>query len=169
MFIKISEKEWVNLNNCRLVLIHGSEDNWNIGLHYENEKHKLSGFKSEDEAREVLDEIWNAYREGNHLWEPDPNKILNVKVNGKWLSGDVAIETFINALYEMDIEKVKGLEWTVNSIPLVSTEKHPYRAQRKVDKYYIVSGHNTISKKKILDKIADKLGIEMLVTVNPRK
>ena len=168
MFIKINDREFVNLNSCRAVKIAGSGDSWYIGFHYDREnKHRLSGYKSKKEASEVLDEIWDAYRKKEHLWEPHPNNLLNARLNGKWIAENAAIETFLEVLKEIGIEQVKALELIVNCIPLVSTKEDPERAQRKVGDYYIVSGHNTMTKKKILDEIADKLGIEMLVIANP--
>ena len=50
--------------------------------------------------------------------------------------------------------------------------KYTDKAQRKVETetgtFYVVSGTNTVTKKKILDNIADRLKLDMVVFANPR-
>lgn len=173
MFIKISEKEWVNLHTCRLVLIHGSEDNWNIGLHYEREKHKLSGFKSEDEAREVLDEIWEAYREGKPYFEPDPREKLNVRLGDKWYGEEKPIDTYIEVIQRLGLEKIekRQLIFKDKSIPkhegslIVTKDEVPGADQKQSGEYYILSLHYPTTMKETLEYIASELGVEIKVTI----
>ena len=131
--------------------------------------YNIASFNTEDEATEVLDDLWNAYRSGQRVWEREPQKILNVKVNDKWISKNQAIDTFIDVIAEFGFEKVEQLDIHVNTIPLISKVNDPHRAQRLAGQYYIVSGTNTLKKKDLLEEIAEQLGIENIeVTANPK-
>ena len=73
-------------------------------------------------------------------------------VDGRWISEDTAIDTFIEVIKELGIEKVKKLDLPVNGIPLITDCDYDGKAQRKVETdtgtyYYVVSGTNTITKK----------------------
>ena len=89
-------------------------------------------------------------------------------MNDKWIAKDQAIDTFIDVLWELGIEDVMSLDLPVNRIPLISKVKDPNRAQREGGGYYIVSGTNTLRKRNLLEEIADKLGVNIEVTANPR-
>ena len=173
MFIKISEKQWVNLPACRLVLIHGSGDNWNIGLHYESEKHKLSGFKSEDEAREVLDEIWEAYREGKPYFEPDPREKFNVRIGDKWNTEKERKFIYIQAIERLGLEEIhkRGLIFkdkyveTNEGALIVTKDKDPKLIQWQSGEYYILLLERKTTMKETLEYIAAELGVEIKVTI----
>ena len=82
------------------------------------------------------------------------NNLLAVKMaDERWISEDTAIDTFIEVIKALGIDKVKNLGLSVNGIPLVADCDYSDKAQRKVETetetYYIVSGSNTITKKKI--------------------
>ena len=101
------------------------------------------------------------------------NNLLAVEMaDGRWISEDTAIDTFIEVIKELGMEGVKNLNLFVNGIPLVSDCDYPDKAQREVETetetYHIVSGTNTVTKKKILDEIADSLNVDMTVFANPR-
>ncbi len=101
------------------------------------------------------------------------NSLLAVKMaDGRWISEDTAIDTFIEVIKVLGIEKVKNLGLYVNGIPLIADCDYPDKAQRKVEAeteaYYIVSGTNTVTKKRILDDIAAQLKYDMTVFANPR-
>ena len=101
------------------------------------------------------------------------NNLLAVKMaDGRWISEDTAIDTFIEVIKELGIEEVKKLDLSVNGIPLVADCDYPDKAQRKVEietgTYYIVSGTNTEKKKRILDNIAVWLERDMTVFANPQ-
>lgn len=175
MFIKTTENNWINLNTCRKVEIwERSEGNWSIIFRPtivgpDNEfADTIESFETELEALEVLDDIWDAYRQGQHFWEPEPREILNVRMENRWIAEDRAIDTYIRVIGYLGIERVKALELTVNTIPLIANYRDPHRAQRQMAGQYIVSGTNTITKKKILEDIASQLEVEMTVTANPR-
>ena len=101
------------------------------------------------------------------------NNLLAVKMaDERWISEDTAIDTFIAVIKALGIEEVKELDLSVNGIPLVADCDYADKAQRKVETeigtYYIVSGTNTITKKKILDDIAARLNIDITVFANPK-
>ena len=100
------------------------------------------------------------------------NNLLAVKMeNGHWISEDTGIDTFIAVIKELGIEEVKKLDLHINGIPLIADRDYSDKAQRKVETetrtYYVVSGTNTVTKKRILDDIADRLKRDMTVFANP--
>ncbi|RKU33570.1 hypothetical protein C6499_01185 [Candidatus Poribacteria bacterium] len=101
------------------------------------------------------------------------NNLLAVEmVGGRWISEDTAIDTFIEVIKELGIEKVKKLDLLVNGIPLIADCAYDGKAQREVQTetqtFYVVSGTNTITKKRILDDIANRLNVNMTVFANLR-
>ena len=107
------------------------------------------------------------------ITETKPDNLLAVKMaNGRWISEDTAIDTFIEVIKELGIEDVKKLDLHINGIPLIADREYSDKAQRKVEMdpetYYIVSGTNTENKKRILDNIVVRLELDMTVFANPR-
>ena len=107
------------------------------------------------------------------ITETRANNLLAVKMaDGSWISEDTAIDTFIGVIKKLGIEEVKKLDLFVNGIPLVADCNYSDKAQREVKTetrtYYVVSGTNTITKKRILDDIANQLNVDMTVFANPR-
>ena len=101
------------------------------------------------------------------------NNLLAVKMEDeRWISEDTAIDTFIKVIKALGIDKIKKLDLSVNGIPLVGDCDYPDKAQRKVETetgiFYVVSGTNTITKKRILDDIANQLNVGITVFANPR-
>lgn len=92
--------------------------------------------------------------------------------DGSWISEDRAIDTFIEVIKPLGMEKVKNLGLSVNEIPLVADCDYPDKTERKIETetgtYYIVPGTNTVTKKRILDDIAARLKLDMTVFANPR-
>ena len=107
------------------------------------------------------------------ITETKSNNLLAVKMeDGYWISKDTAIDTFIEVIEALGIEEVQKLGLSTNGIPLIANSDCPDKAQRKVKTetgtYYIVSGTNTVTKKRILDNIANQLNVDMTVFANPR-
>ena len=105
--------------------------------------------------------------------ETRSNNLLAVKMeDGSWISENTAIDTFIEVIKALGIKNVKNLDLNTNKIPLVADREYTDQAQRKVETetgtFYVVSGTNTVTKKKILDDIADQLKLDMIVFANPR-
>ena len=101
------------------------------------------------------------------------SKILAVQMeDGTWIAEERAIDTFIEVIKVIGIEKIRKLDLMVNGIPLIADCDYTGKAQRKIEieteTYYIVSGTNTITKKSILDDIANRLKLDMTVFANPR-
>ena len=72
--------------------------------------------------------------------------ILAVEMeDGSWISLNTGIETFIEVIKQIDIEKVKELNKYEAKIPLVADNEVPDKAQKTVETetgttYYIFSG-----------------------------
>ena len=101
------------------------------------------------------------------------DRILAVRMkDGTWIAEDRAIDTFIKTIEKLNIEKVRSLGLEVNAISLIADQDFPNKAQREIETdtgtYYIVSGTNTVTKKKILDDIADRLKCDISIFANPR-
>ena len=101
------------------------------------------------------------------------SKILAVQMeDGTWIAEERAIDTFIEVIKVIGIEKIRKLDLMVNGIPLIADCDYAGKAQRKIEIeteiYYIVSGTNTITKKSILDDIANRLKLDLTVFANPR-
>ena len=121
------------------------------------------------EARQI--ELFGEFLEPTA--ETKSNNLLAVKMaDGCWISEDTAIDTFIEVIKALGIEVVKKLNVFVNGIPLIAERNYSDKAQRDVEiegrTYYIVSGTNTVKKKRILDDIAAQLKCDMTVFANPR-
>ena len=90
--------------------------------------------------------------------------------DGKIIARSEGIDTFVEVIERLGIERVKSLGIVVGrDSPLILDHRDPelvYR-QRRSGSYYIVSGTNTETKKELLDEIADGLGYEMQVIANP--
>ena len=172
MFIKSREKQWVNLNTCGVVLIEGSGNHWQISLYNENGRYNLSGFKSEDEAIKVLDEIWEAYREGKPYFEPDPREELNVRIGDKWYGEEKPIDTYIKVIQGLGLEEIekRRLIFRDKSIPthegsLIVTKNKAKFGQRRSGEYYIFLPEYLTTMKEILESIAAELKVEIKVTI----
>ena len=101
------------------------------------------------------------------------NNPLGVEMpDGTWISENTGIDTFIEVIKAIGIEKVKELDLPVNGVPLIANCDYDGKAQRKVETetgtYYIVSGTDRGKKKRILDEIADRLNDDMTVFLNSR-
>ena len=97
------------------------------------------------------------------------NKKLTFKRLRVTLSDEEVIEhksglnTFIEVIEKLGIERVKDLNLIRNTIPLISTSKDPKHAQHQIGEYYIVKRMSTRNKKLILDRIAKELDIDLEV------
>ena len=84
------------------------------------------------------------------------------------------IDTFIDVIESLGVERVKKEEIEVNGIPLISDTEYPgskgRKKQKKRGSYYYVRETNTITKEAILNDIAKRLGekIEIISNPNPK-
>ncbi|MCG9126233.1 type I restriction enzyme HsdR N-terminal domain-containing protein [Candidatus Poribacteria bacterium] len=100
----------------------------------------------------------------SHERKNKPPKRLRVKMkNGEIIELEDGIETFVEVIDKIGIERVKELNITRNSIPLISTSKDDEREQHKRGEYYIVSGLSSKNKERTLNLIAEELKIDLTV------
>lgn len=140
---------------------------------YESEKHKLSGYKSEDEAHEVLDNIWNAYQEDKPYFEPGPREKFNVKIGDKWNTKKKRKEIYIQAIERLGLEEIhkRGLIFkdkyaeTDEGSLIVSKDEDPKLKQKQSGEFYILLLEHAITMKETLEYIASELGVEIEVTI----
>lgn len=124
-------------------------------------------------GRELRDELIRLFGDPSDSTTEMKSRILAVRMkDGTWIAEDRAIDTFIETIEKLDIEKVRSLGLEINAIPLIADQDFPNKAQREIGTdtgtYYIVSGTNTVTKKKILNDIADRLKRDITVFANPR-
>ena len=175
MFVKISENRWINLTQCASIEIQKNEfSNWEIGFYSDTERSDSIGtFRSESEAHEVLDEIWEYSREGKPYFEPDPRKKMNVKLGDKWYADDEPIQTYLEVIQRLGLEKIEERELTFKdrNVPthegylIVTKDKDPKLKQLKAGEYYILQLERPSTMKETLENIASELGVDIKVTI----
>ena len=99
---------------------------------------------------------------GNSTWNPG---LLVTMSNGEKVNHKVSATTFAEVIEKLEIEQVKSLGYKLNAIPLISTSNHPLYDQRKSGRYYIMTHSDTKTKKRLLDKIASNLGVQLEVEI----
>ena len=67
--------------------------------------------------------------------------------DGEVIEHKQGIDTFVDVIEKIGIERVKDLGLIQNTIPLISTSKDPKRKQSQIGEYYIATGMMTKSKK----------------------
>lgn len=78
-----------------------------------------------------------------------------------------AVDTFVQALNHIGLERVLELSIKLNRHPLVSTRRlEQVRAARELNGYFIETHSSTDQKARCIEKIADALRIELSVSVN---
>ncbi len=85
--------------------------------------------------------------------------------DGEVIERKNGLTTFIEVIEKLGIERVKNLNLIRNTIPLISTSKDPTHAQHQLGEYYIVKRMSTKNKKRILDRIAKELQIDLEVEI----
>ena len=106
----------------------------------------------------------------NSTRSPSKSSKPQTRLHVTMSDGDVieyadGIDTFVEVIEKLGIERVKDLNIIRNSIPLISTVKDPERGQHQRGRYYIVSGLSTQNKKSTLDRIAKELEIDLKVEI----
>ena len=108
---------------------------------------------------------------GNGPPPPPPknkNKGLLVTMpDGEQINHKVSATTFAEVIEKLGIEKVKNLrpELKLNATPLISTFDHSTYDQRKSGQYYIMTHSDTKTKKRLLERIASDLDIQLKVEI----
>lgn len=84
---------------------------------------------------------------------------------GRDIHHPVAADTFVEALQELGLERVKALNIRVNGIPLVASERNYDYTQAKVGPYWVITHSNTEYKRKLLTEIGERLGVRLIVKI----
>ena len=118
--------------------------------------------------REALTALFGDF--SDYTRETISDNPISVKMHdGNFISKNTGIDTFIEVIKVIGIEEVKKLDLYVNTIPLIADcRDEDGRAQREVETkegttYWVVSGTDQAKKKKILEDIASRLKIDMIV------
>ena len=171
MFVKISENRWINLTQCESIEIQKKEShNWEIvfsTLSNDSDTEKsdsIGRFRFENKAHEVLDEIWEAYREGKPYFEPDPRKKMNVRLGDKWYADDEPIQTYFDGLQLLGLEEIEARELTFEDKQIVTKDRVKGIQQSKVKGYHILQVENSLTMKETLEHVASELGVDIEVT-----
>ncbi len=96
------------------------------------------------------------------------NKGLFVTMpNGEQINHKVSAITFVEVIEKIGVERVKNLrpELKVNATPLISTSDDPTYNQHKSGRYYIMTQSSTKRKKRLLEKIASELSVQLQVEI----
>ena len=178
MFIKTNENKWINLSMCKQVDIRQTDEKkYNIVFLFVNVgpdaefNSSIGPFDTEIEAQELLDIIWKAHREKVSVWAPEPEVIMKVTIPdmdySTWNTRDWnLIEIFLEVISTLDIKKVKELGVTVDGCPFITDKRDYRRAQRQYSNYYVTSGIDTMTMKRILQDIAKKLDMEININIS---
>lgn len=71
-------------------------------------------------------------------------------------------KTFVEVIKKIGIERVKDIGMVWRRVPLIDTANHPRITQRKSGIYFIVTSSSTPTKIDQLNKIADRLGVDLI-------
>lgn len=179
MFVKTNKNYWINLNTCRKVEIQKrTQGEWEIIFFpmiidpNTEVSDSVGRFRLEDEAHELLDEIWEADREGKPYFETDPREELNVRLGDKWYSEEKPIDTYIKVIQRLGLEEIEKRELifkdkyveTDKGRLIVTKDKVPRVQQRKLGEYYVLLLECRTTMKETLEYIASELGVKIKVT-----
>lgn len=180
MFVKISENRWINLIQCESIKIEKKEPhNWEIVFstlsnNSDTERSDSIGrFRFESEAHEVLDEIWEAYREGKPYFQADPRKKMNVRLGDKWYADDKPIRTYFEVLQLLGLEKIESQGVTFKDRNIKNAKEYPVVTkdwvqglqQSEAGGYYILRLERPTTMKETLEHVASELEVDIEVTI----
>ena len=98
--------------------------------------------------------------------EPDPGprpRLVVTMPNGENIAHHMAVATFVEVIEKLGIEEVRRV------YPyLVSTSQSP-QYNRQVGEYYVRTQSSTQEKKRQLERVAERLGIQLTVDTVPRE
>lgn len=91
-----------------------------------------------------------------------PASKIRVYIGNKIIYNEFsAAETFVEAIKEVGITKVKELNLIVNNFELISNQRHPEYRQIEANGYYVMTNTSNDYKVRILNEIAKLLRIDM--------
>lgn len=139
----------------------------------EKAKNRVGYEPTEEQVLNFLRSLERKIRPDNGNGPPPPppknkNKgLLVTMADGEQINHKVSATTFAEVIEKLGIEKVKNLrpELKLNATPLISTFDHPTYDQRKSGQYYIMTHSDTKTKKRLLERIASDLDIQLKVEI----
>lgn len=143
MFIKTNNKNrWINLGTCRSVETHQLDPSqpWRIVLSSavilsDTEKQFVGQFETEDDAEEAINAMWEAYRDGEKIWEVE--SFNTISPDEHWTVERInalASESEHRDFYESRHQKEKLCEFGADLMTLVQTEQ--WELTYKFNKFY---------------------------------
>jgi hypothetical protein len=107
------------------------------------------------------------YRQPGSKTKAPPKTLTVTLPDGQTICERKAIDTYVNALRYMDLDKCAKIEEVVQlGHPVVSrTRNERARAVREIDGYYIETHSNTPRKAEILKQYADRLDVPVEIEV----
>ena len=85
--------------------------------------------------------------------------------NGRVIHHEVAADTFVSAIQEFGLDRVRATGQELNGYPLISDKSHADYSQHRVGTWWVMTHCNTKTKKKLLLRIADALKIPVQVQI----
>jgi hypothetical protein len=85
--------------------------------------------------------------------------------NGRIIQRPTAAQAMADVIEIFGFENVHALGYTVSGVDFVSKKKHEKYGQTKIDKYFVCTHSNTVSKKQLLEKIAKSLKQDIKVEI----
>ena len=143
MFVKTNNRNcWINLSTCRSVETHqlNPSQPWRIMLSSavilsDTEKQFVGQFETEAEAQEALDAMWQAYRDGEKIWEIE--SFNTISPDEEWTAERfkaLASQSEYRDLHESLKNPEKFYEFGADLMALVQSEQ--WELTYKFNKYY---------------------------------
>lgn len=135
--------------------------------------YSIGRFNTVLEAREVLDEIWDAYQKGQPYYEPDLREKFNVRIGNKWDTEEEPIHTYFQAIERLGLEEIykrellfkdKYVEGHEGVLIVVKKEDKTLR-QSQLGDYYILKLERLTTMKETLEYIANELNVDIKITI----
>ena len=96
-----------------------------------------------------------------------PSKTLNVIIKGKAVEGKNATDVFVNTIKKIGPNRIaEQTNYTVDKLPLIVQKKDNRKQMNSLGKQGFVCTHlSTISKKRLLERIAKQLGVNLKIEI----
>jgi hypothetical protein len=99
----------------------------------------------------------------------DKTNLRITLANGRVIQRPTAVAAMVDAIEMLGVEQVIALGLRASDVPLIGTKKsekkYCRKGQKKLGKWLVCTHSNTISKKKLLEQIGEKLGQEIQVEI----
>jgi hypothetical protein len=134
---------------------------------------ELESFRTEAAA---FSKRWSKFIDRIHAKKPITELIAGRKKNGRsrlrvTLNGEIiekatSAATFVEALFLMSLDRVAKLNENLSGATLVSHQRPKgYQTYSKIGEWYVINHANNVTKKALLEKVADKLSIAIKVEI----